>query len=107
MSIQTGDTVTIRRGKLANQTGTVVALAEGQAVLQLASQELSVQKLTNVRAPEQPTITADALALHVRGTVSEAGTIYKDDLVTVLEVAMPGFAKAYENASQGVRDRQE
>lgn len=98
MSIQTGDTVTIRRGKLANQTGTVVALAEGQAVLQLASQELSVQKLTNVKAPEQPAITADALAEVISRNVDSDGDFYGGDLLTELEVALPGFRKAYDAA---------
>lgn len=85
MTIQTGDTVTIKRGKHSGQTGTVVAATATQAVVQLGD-EYVPQNLTNIKAPSEPTITLTEVA----ALVNEGGE--REDLVRALQEALPGLA---------------
>lgn len=87
MSIQTGDTVTIRRGKLAGTTGTVTDVNETEAALKLTDGGFSIQKLSNVKAPDVPTINADDLADIFNGNVSE----WSSSLAEQIDAKLPGF----------------
>jgi hypothetical protein len=62
-AIKTGDTVTIRRGKLKGQSGTVLKVGgNGGVALEHTDGTISIQAMTNLRAPEEATIGAGALA---------------------------------------------
>lgn len=74
MSIQTGDTVTIRRGKLAGGTGEVIAINTDDCVLKFPNGTFSTQKLSNVKAPDVPTINADDLAAAIQDQADETAT---------------------------------
>lgn len=96
MTIQTGDKVTIKRGKQSGQAGEVIAFQENPAayVLKLKDGTYVVQNVTNVKAPTEATVTQDELAA-ILDSVSisghEAGA-FLDDLVHALDAKFPGFA---------------
>lgn len=87
MSIQTGDTVTIRRGKLAGASGEVIAINHSEAVLKLAGGTFSTQNVTNIKAPDVPSINADDLADIFNGNVSE----WSSSLAEQIDAKLPGF----------------
>jgi len=59
-AIKTGDTVTIRRGKRKGESGTVVS--GNQCVVEFTDGTLSLLNETDLKAPDEATIGATALA---------------------------------------------
>lgn len=97
MSIEKNEKVTIKRGKLAGQSGEIEAGpdAQDQYAVKLDSGELIVQKASNLRAPEELTVTASqlgmALAQARQETVLNEG-IEARDLADALESIVPGIS---------------
>lgn len=96
MSIETGETVTIKRGKLAGRTGEVKNGPDSldQYAVHLDTGELIVQKGSNLRAPEEMTVTVrqldQAIELARQETSLDQGFSARD-LVEALEQYVPGI----------------
>jgi hypothetical protein len=61
-AIKTGDTVTIRRGKLKGESGKVSTVSGTQIVVELPDGTLSLQNESNLKTAEEATIGVGALA---------------------------------------------
>jgi len=96
MTIQTGDKVTIKRGKLNGQAGEVIAFQEDPAayVLKLEDGTFSVQNAGNVKAPTEATITQGELAAILSSAVTTGGddTLSVRDVIHYIDAKFPGFA---------------
>lgn len=93
-SLKIGDTVTIRRGKLKGETGKVETVSGTQVVVRLTNGTLLLQNQINLKAPEEATIGASALAGLIQGVVSRDGDVR--EIVYVLDEALPGFSKSVD-----------
>jgi hypothetical protein len=94
-AIKTGDTVTIRRGKLKGETATVETIAGHQVVVKLADGTLDLQNETNLLAPEEATIGARALADAFSDVASSYGEVEAKalrELADRLTEDMPSFS---------------
>lgn len=96
MSIQTGDTVTIRRGKRKGEQGTV-KFVQGSPVatayvVEFGESDVSLENAANVKAPEQSTITEGDLAAIVGTEAGVAAPGAFDSLIHALDAKLPGFA---------------
>lgn len=96
-----GETVTIKRGKLAGRTGEVKNGPDSldQYAVKLDTGELIVQKESNLRAPEELTITVSQLAKAM--DLARQTTILNEgftalDLAEALEAAIPGIQTKLE-----------
>lgn len=84
--MQTGDEVTIRRGKYKGETGEVFAVKGDKVVLTMKDGEIEVFNHSNIKEPSEATITQGELAALINSNVSI------DDLVHALDAKLPGFA---------------
>jgi hypothetical protein len=100
MSIQAGDTVTIKRGKRSGDEGEVKLTNADTVVLEMKDGELITQKRTNIKAPDEATITQGELAQ----VVASHNTI--QDLVHALDSRYPGFANRVGRIDWGQDARQ-
>lgn len=92
--MQTGDIVTIKRGKLAGAEGEVKLTNADTVVLELKNGGLITQKTSNIRVPAEATITQAELAA-VIGSVSHEDDYeqnYMTKLVHAIDAKYPGFA---------------
>lgn len=95
MTIQTGDTITIRRGKLKGQKATVEILQGDPAtayVVKLPDGTLSLETAANVKPEAQATITEGDLAAII-STEANVGVGDFESLVHALDAKLPGFAQ--------------
>lgn len=91
--MQTGDTVTIKRGKLAGTEGEVKLTNADTVVLELKNGDLITQKTSNIRVPAEATITQAELAAILGSRIEENGTILNaDGLIHAIDAKYPGFA---------------
>jgi ribosomal protein L24 len=92
--MQTGDTVTIKRGKLAGTEGEVKLTNADTVVLELKNGDLITQKTSNIRVPAEATITQAELAAIV-GSVAyteDDGRRAVDAIIVAIDAKYPGFA---------------
>lgn len=87
--MQTGDIVTIKRGKLAGTEGEVKLTNADTVVLELKNGDLITQKASNIRVPAEATITQAELAA-ILGSVGDASGLA--GLVHAIDAKYPGFA---------------
>lgn len=92
--MQTGDKVTIRRGKLKGQAGEVIAHQDSPAayVLKLGDGTHHVVNTTNVVEPTEATITQNELAALVNTVSGPAAGDGLIELVHAIDAKYPGFA---------------
>lgn len=92
--IKKGITVGIKRGaKLAGQAAEVIEVNGNEAALKLADGSFTVQKITNIKVPDEPVLTLSELAAIVQNEIKSSpfsGSF--DGLMNALEDALPGFA---------------
>lgn len=92
--IKKGIMVSVKRGaKLAGQAAEVIEVNGNEAALKLADGSFTVQKITNIKVPDEPVITLSELAAIVQNeaeSAPDAGVFVP--LVNRLEDAIPGFA---------------
>lgn len=95
MTINAGQTVTIKRGKLSGQAGEVISVSGTQVALKLTDGTLAVQNETNIKVPDAATITETRLAEVINNAIKSAATPAERDtlyaLAGDLERDMPGI----------------
>lgn len=92
--MQTGDIVTIKRGKLAGTEGEVKLTNADTVVLELKNGDLITQKASNIRVPAEATITQAELAAII-GSVAyteDDGRRTVDSIIVAIDAKYPGFA---------------
>lgn len=97
--MQTGDTVTIKRGKLAGTEGEVKLTNADTVVLELKNGDLITQKTSNIRVPAEATITQDELAAIIGSVGSDPTT---DEIVHAIDAKYPGFTNRLRAADPQV-----
>ena len=89
--MQTGDKVTIRRGKLKGEAGEVKFAQGDKVALIMDNGELEVVNRSNIKEPVEATITQGELAALINTAAdADAGTEL-GDLVHALDSKFPGF----------------
>ena len=103
--MQTGDKVTIRRGKFKGQEGEVIAHQSDPAayVLKLDDGTFQVVNATNVIEPTEATITQGELAALINTATGSDPEDRLADLVHAIDSKYPGFAGKVRPAA--VEDR--
>lgn len=87
--MQTGDKVTIRRGKLKGEAGEVKFAQGDKVALIMDSGELEVVNRSNIKEPDEATITQSELAAIIN---SHPEHVPLTVLVHDLDSKYPGFA---------------
>jgi ribosomal protein L24 len=86
MTMQTGDKVTIKRGKLNGQEGEVKLANAQEVFLELADGSFTTQKIGNIKTPTEATITQDELAAILSSAVTTGGdTLAVRDVIHALD----------------------
>jgi len=98
-------TVTVRRGKRKGETATVESVNGGQVVVKHTDGSISLQNAGSLKAPEVPTIDADALA-EALGRFQSANVedepVLKE-LADALGDVLPGFSRESVNWTYSVQ----
>ena len=104
--MQTGDKVTIRRGKLKGQEGEVIAHQSDPSayVLKLDDGTFQVVNATNVIEPTEATITQSELAAIISSVIEDNGKIIADGLIHSLDSKYPGFASKVSRPALSLAD---
>lgn len=90
--MQTGDKLTIKRGKLSGQEGELKLSNGDTVVLELADGSFTTQKVSNIRQPVEATITQDELAAILSSAVTTGGdSLPVRDIIHSLDAKYPGF----------------
>jgi hypothetical protein len=90
--MQTGDKVTIKRGKLAGTEGEVKLTNADTVVLELGNGDLITQKTNNIKVPAEATITQSELAAIVSSVNGPAAGDGLAELIHSIDAKYPGFA---------------
>jgi hypothetical protein len=91
--IKQGQMVSIKRGaKLSGQAAEVISVNSDEAALKLADGSFTVQKITNIKVPDEPVLTLSELVDVVQNEINGApNTETLLRLVDALEDRLPGF----------------
>lgn len=102
MTIQAGDTVTIRRGKsTAGQQVTILKVNEAlsTAAVEYADGSYGTQNLSNIKEAEEPTIMAsDLIQILALAEDRESDSLELSTVLRLLDGAIPGFKAKYLGA---------